>query len=235
MRGWEVVRDWQLVYLLFSTSSLSQSPLCSEPLREALMYLFFQQRFCLFVWHRNTQKWEKYTLQTRFSSSTFNPKYCQIPGSSGTKQISRCRAWQECHRSVSTLAGIFSLGKRHGKGVGICLSQGGSRGDWGRCCHTPMRFPPCILGLCPSCGPLTSLSDAKAIIDHCMSYCWPVFCFDFLIVWKVPQQTRPQFETDDYFHGYCNPGNHLCTWKRARMPASVTHETIYYQENQDGV
>lgn len=81
--------------------------------------------------------------------------------------------------------------------VDLCI-PGGSRGGWGRCCHAPVRFPPCTLGLCPSCVPLTSLSDANAILDLCVSYCWPVFSTDFLILWKVPQQTRPEFETDYY-------------------------------------
>lgn len=132
-----------------------------------------------------------------------------IPGSSESKQISRCRARQECHRGTTTWAGS-QVGKKHGAGgSGIWVSQGGSRAGWGRCRYPPVRFPLCIL--VSSCASLTSLLGA--IIDLWLCYCWPLFYTGFLI---DTTENKIMISKEIiiiflYFSWDSNPGIQLCT------------------------
>lgn len=123
------------------------------------------------------------------AENLYNPKYRQIPGSSGTKQISRCRAWQECHTNTTTLAGIFSVGKNMGRGKWDSCILGGRGGGWGRCCHAPVRFPTVYSGVGALPVHLSHPYQVPRPLSTCVcvclsdgkSYCSPVFSTDFLI------------------------------------------------------
>lgn len=175
-------------------------------------------------------------------SSTFNPQYCQIPGSKGEPNRS---VGLEFGRNVTGARPTWQVYSQQGKNMGrgkwdLCI-PGGYWGGWRRCCHPPVRFPLCILGLCPSCAPLTSLMGAKAIIDPCMcvcvcipdfkSYCCRVFCTDFVINDATTNRTMVWKRLLSYcftFHG-------ILIREFIHLPVSLTRETVYNLRNQDGV
>lgn len=189
-------------------------------------------------------------------SSTFNPQYCQIPGSKGEPNRS---VGLEFGRNVTGARPTWQVYSQQGKNMGrgkwdLCI-PGGYWGGWRRCCHPPVRFPLCILGLCPSCAPLTSLMGAKAIIDPCMCVCVcvsqtlrAIVAVSFvLILWLMtPQQTGQWFERDYYhtallFMGFSFgnssiclflwPGKQFITWETRTACNEVGGKHIIFMSN----
>lgn len=128
-------------------------------MRILLGCLFSKRSVCL---TRKHARWNQIEQATETPSSPIDPKRRQIPVAGGTKHISRCGNWQECHGIKAGVRGEWDF-------VG---SRGPSGGGRGRSCsretcsvHSGIAPSPCASHIPTECrGPFI---DPLCVSSRC--------------------------------------------------------------------